>query len=146
MSTVTLHQDAAGHPLATMVARLVGENLKRDSSKIAALTRLDFTAVLVATDLDETVTLEFKGPAGLVVHSGHAGDETTGPTVCIHAETEAILDLARLTLIGRTGVPVLWNPTGAAVVRRFFSGTLTIRPLVRNIGRLLRLLTVISVM
>jgi hypothetical protein len=145
---VRLADDAFDDPLAAMISNLVSQNVARDETKSAALRSLQFIATLVATDLESAVSLEFTGEDGLVVHSGDIGNSNGNadvPTVTIRADSNGILDLARLSLLGGTGIPILWDQVGSSIVRRFIRKEIRIRPLIRHLGKLTALMKVISV-
>ena len=145
MDLVALDHRSKDHPLSVMIADLIRQNVEQNTTKSGALSALHLTALIVATDIESAVRLQFRGADGLLVHDGHHDFDESGPTVTIRAVSDTILELARLSLIGGSGVPVLWDATGFSVLKQFLAGELTIRPLLRHIGRLTRLLRVISV-
>lgn len=128
-----------------MIADLVRQNVERDQSKALRIASLEFVVTIVATDLDSSVTLEFRGADGLLVRAEPADGNSEATLVTIRADSDSVLDLARLSLIGRTGIPVLWNRIGASVLRRLIRGQIAIEPAGRHLGKLTRLLSVMSV-
>ena len=144
-SLVTLSDKDADNPLASIIADLVRQNLEHEPSKALTITSLEFLVTIVATDLDSSVTLEFRGAEGLLVRAGLAEDDFEGASAVIRADSNGILDLARLSLLGRTGLPIVWNRIGVSVLRRLIRGEIAIEPAGRHLGKLTRLLNVISV-
>ena len=142
---VTLADKAADNPLASMIADLVRQNVEHDQSKALSITSLEFLVTIVATDLDSSVTLEFHGADGLLVRAGPAEGNSQDASVTIRADSDSVLDLARLSLIGRTGIPIIWNRLGASVLRRLIRREIEIEPAGRHLGKLTRLLKVLSV-
>ena len=142
---ITLADGDADNPLASMIADLVRQNVERDQSNAPIITSLQFVVTIVATDLDSSVTLEFRGAEGLLVRAGYSSTGPNVASVTIRADSDSILDLARLSLIGSTGIPVLWNRIGASVLRRLVRGEIAIEPAGRHLGKLTRLLKVMSV-
>ena len=142
---VTLSDEDADNPLASMIADLVRQNAARESSKALSVTSLEFVVTIVATDLDSSVTLNFRGTEGLLVRSGPADPGSNGASVTIRADSQGILDLARLSLIGRSGIPIVWNRVGASILRRLIRRKIQIEPAGRHLGKLARLLSVMSV-
>jgi hypothetical protein len=145
---ITLAEGATDDPLAAMIFDLVAQNIADNQPKSAALTSLRLIATIVATDLESVVSLEFRGNDGLLVHSGYLA-RTTGnantPAVTIRADCNGILDLARLSLLRGTGIPILWDEVGSSVARRFIRRQIQVRPLIRHLGKLTGLMQVISV-
>jgi len=142
---ITLADGDVDNPLASMIADLIRQNVERDPSNAFSITSLEFMVTIVATDLDSSVTLEFRGAEGLLVRAGTFCAGSDVASVTIRADSDSILDLARLSLIGRTGIPVLWNSVGASVLRRLVRGEIAIEPAGRHLGKLIRLLRVMSV-
>ena len=79
------------------------------------------------------------------MRAGSTGTDPDVTSVTIRADSNSILDLARLSLIGRTGIPILWNKIGASVLRRVIRREIRIEPAGRHLSELTRLLTVMSV-
>ena len=142
---VTLSDKDADNPLASLIADLVRQNVERDPSKALTLTALEFLVTIVATDLDSSVTLEFRGAEGLLLRVGPAQADYEGASAVIRADSNGILDLARLSLLGRTGLPIIWNRIGALVLLHLIRGEIAIEPAGRHLGKLTRLLNVMSV-
>ena len=142
---ITLTNGDADNPLASMIADLVRQNVDRDESNALTITSLQFVVTIVATDLDSSVTLEFRGAEGLLVRAGTPSAGPNVASVTIRADSDSILDLARLSLIGRTGIPIIWNRIGASVLRRLIRGEIAIESAGRHLGKLTRLLKVMSV-
>ncbi|MBU8914070.1 MAG: hypothetical protein KOO61_08615 [Spirochaetales bacterium] len=144
-SLVTLADKDASNPLASLIADLVRQNVERDPSKALTITALEFLVTIVATDLDSSVTMEFRGAEGLTVRAEPTRGHFEGASAVIRADSNGILDLARMSLLGRTGLPVVWNRIGALVLRRLIRGEIAIEPAGRHLGKLARLLNVMSV-
>jgi len=142
---VTLSDKDADNSLVSLIADLVRQNVEHDPSKALTLTALEFLVTIVATDLDSSVTLEFRGTEGLLVRAGPAEGNFEGASAVIRADSNGILDLARLSLLVRTGLPIVWNRIGASVLRRLIRGEIAIERGGRHLGKLTRLLNVISV-
>ena len=67
------------------------------------------------------------------------------PHVTITADSESILDLARLSIHRLTGLPVLWDQMGRSFLQRICQKRVRIVPFGRHLGKLSRLLAVMSV-
>jgi hypothetical protein len=124
--------------LASMLADLVRLNLARDPRKRADFARLDAAVLIEARDAEVAVTLEFS-QGSLTVHAG----STPAPRVSISADSETILELARLKIV--LGLPMVFGGQGRALLRKLIDGTLRISPLRGNLGMLLRLTRLLSV-
>jgi hypothetical protein len=138
---VRLAESSRDNPLALLVADLIRQNLEANPEKVAVMEALHLVITIRAHDLDAEVTLVFAGPRGLDVHH----EAPVAPQVTIHADSESILDLARLSVHRGTGLPVLWDDLGRSIVQRLLRGTMRITPFGRHLGKLTRLLNVMSV-
>lgn len=138
---ITIAAGSEENSLAVLIAELIRQNVERHPARKAHLVRLVLAATICATDLETRVTLVFNGHRGLVLH----GESPVAPHVTIVADSESILDLARLSIHGPTGFPVLWDALGFSVVRRVLRKRVQIRPMGRHLGKLTRLLAILSV-
>ena len=142
---VRLAASAAEAPLASMIADLVRQNIAGNRRKTRSLLALHLHVTLVAIDIGSAATLLFAGAKGLIVTDGESVPRDGQPSVTIRADSATILDLARLSLLGRTGIPVLWDEVGTMIFLRLIRGEIRIIPAGRHLGRIMRMLQVMSV-
>lgn len=129
-------------PFALLIADLLEQNVSRAPRKLDLLLRLDLNVILSASDIETSATLQFRGPAGVTVYPGMVDGDGH---VAVTGTSDAILDLARLELIGNSGIPVLWKGTGPATLRRIVRQELRLRAGLRDLPRLATLLSLMSV-
>jgi hypothetical protein len=109
---IKLAPDARENGLATMLARLVRENLEAKPHKMADFGALRGRVAIVADDADVALTLHFEGDGRLTVHDGIAGI----PAVTIRGSAEAIMALSNLPLTTPLGLPIP-DPRDAEALR-----------------------------
>lgn len=135
---ITIDQDARDIGLANMLADLLMQNIEAHPERRRLFDGLGLRVAVAARDVDVAITLDFDR-GRLVVLSGVAPDAEAR----IEGTSDAILELPMLR-IGRLGLPVLWDKTGRAILRRTFRGELRLRGL-RALGRLTTLTRLLSV-
>jgi hypothetical protein len=127
---------AAPSGLASMLADLLDQNLRRDPAR-ARLLRPS-VAVLEAPDADVVVFLRV-GADGVRVGDGDVPDAH----VRIRADAERLLSLTTVPLRG--GLPDGLRPEGRTVLRDLLARRLVVRGLFRHPVRLARLTSLLSV-
>jgi hypothetical protein len=122
--------------LASMVADLIEQNLRRDPARRALL--LPSVAELDASDADVTVFLRIERDA-VRVGDGDVPDAH----LRIRSDSGRLLDLTTAPL--RWGLPDPLRPEGRAIVGDLLRGRIRIRGLLRHPLRLARLTKLLSV-
>jgi hypothetical protein len=121
------YADKEPSAFASMLGGLIEANVKASADK-----RRDF-GVLVArvgifvNDIDEGVTLDFKG-GKLTMHNGLKPRRT----ITIRTDAETVMSLSNLK-IGLLGLPVYYDEVGRGVAAKLLSGKLRIDGLLPNI-------------
>ena len=122
-----------------MLGGLIEANVRARAEKRADFENLVARVGIWVTDIDEGVTLDFKG-GKLVVHNGLAAKRT----ITIRAEAETVMSLSNLK-IGPLGLPVYFDETGRGVAGKLLRGKLKIDGLLPNILTLNAVTRVFSV-
>lgn len=133
------YADEEPSAFASMLGGLIQANVESRPEK-----RLDF-ATLVArvgiwvTDIDEGVTLDFKG-GRLTVHNGLKPRST----ITIRTDAETVMSLSNLK-IGPLGMPVYYDEVGRGVAGKLLRGKLKIEGLLPNVMTLNAVTRIFSV-
>ena len=133
------YADEEPSAFASMLGGLIQANVESRPEK-----RQDF-ATLVArvgiwvTDIDEGVTLDFKG-GRLTVHNGLKPRST----LTIRADAETVMSLSNLK-IGPLGMPVYYDEVGRGVAGKLLRGKLKIEGLLPNVMTLNAVTRIFSV-
>ncbi len=126
-------------PFARMLGGLIEANVTARPEKRRDFERLRARVGIEVTDIDEGVTLDFRG-GHLVVGNGLGSDRA----VTIRADADAVMELSNLR-IGFAGMPNYLDATGRRVVGRMLSGKLRIRGMLGNLTTLNQVTRVFSV-
>lgn len=133
------YADEEPSAFASMLGGLIQANVESRPEK-----RQDF-ATLVArvgiwvTDIDEGVTLDFKG-GRLTVHNGLKPRST----ITIRTDAETVMSLSNLK-IGPLGMPVYYDEVGRGVAGKLLRGKLKIEGLLPNVMTLNAVTRIFSV-
>ena len=121
------YADPEPSAFASMLGGLLDANVRSKAEKHADFDRLVARVGIWVTDIDEGVTLDFKG-GKLVVHNGLRPNRT----ITIRAEAETVMSLSNLK-IGPLGMPVYVDEVGRGVALKLLRGKLKIDGLVANL-------------
>jgi hypothetical protein len=121
------YADQEPSAFASMLGGLIEANVKSNPDKRGDFERLVARVGIWVTDIDEGVTLDFKG-GKLVVHNGLRPTRT----ITIRAEAETVMSLSNLK-IGPLGMPVYFDEVGRGVALKLLRGKLKIDGLVPNV-------------
>lgn len=124
--------------LANILFELLRQNIERMPEKINDLQRLNTTVSLLANDIDVSVLLRFQN--GQLIIDGNISEE---PEIKITTDSETILDLSRIRIVG--GLPYYFDETGRGIIKKLLSGRLKIRGLFAHPIKLTRLTRIMSV-
>ncbi len=133
------YADKEPSAFASMLGGLIDANVKAAESKREDFDRLVARVGIWVTDIDEGVTLDFKGGT-LVVHNGLRPTRT----ITIRADAETVMSLSNLK-IGPLGMPIYYDEVGRGVATRLLRGRLKIDGLLPNILTLNAVTRVFSV-
>ena len=124
---------------ASMLGGLIQANVKSRPEKSKDFAELAARVGIWVTDIDEGVTLEFKGGA-LTVHNGL----TPNRDITIRADAETVMSLSNLK-IGLLKLPVYYDEVGRGVAMKLLTGRLRIDGLVGNLATLNSVTRIFSV-
>jgi len=119
--------DAEPSAFASMLGGLIEANVRGNAAKLEDFERLVARVGIFVTDIDEGVTLDFKG-GKLVVHNGLKPTRT----ITIRAEAETVMNLSNLK-IGPLGMPIYFDEVGRGVALKLLRGKLKIDGLIPNV-------------
>jgi hypothetical protein len=119
--------DAEPSAFASMLGGLIEANVRGNAAKLEDFERLVARVGIFVTDIDEGVTLDFKG-GKLVVHNGLKPTRT----ITIRAEAETVMNLSNLR-IGPLGMPIYFDEVGRGVALKLLRGKLKIDGLIPNV-------------
>ena len=135
---IILDDGAKDVGLAEMLFNLLRQNLEQKPQKISSFEALDSNVVMVARDIDITITLAFKR-GELKIYDGIVGN----PDLKIIADHDAILELSLISIC--MGLPNYFDKTGRNVLKKLLIGDLKIEGLVRHPLQLTHLTKIFSV-
>jgi hypothetical protein len=133
------YADQEPSAFAGMLGGLIDANVKASEAKRSDFDSLVARVGIWVTDIDEGVTLDFKG-GSLVVHNGLRPTRT----ITIRAEADTVMSLSHLK-IGPLGLPVYYDSVGRGVASNLLRGKLKIEGLLPNILTLNAVTRVFSV-
>ena len=133
------YADKEPSAFASMLGGLIDANVKAAESKRQDFDRLVARVGIWVTDIDEGVTLDFKG-GKLVVHNGLRPTRT----ITIRADADTVMSLSNLK-IGPLGLPIYYDGVGRGVATQLLRGRLKIDGLLPNILTLNAVTRVFSV-
>ena len=133
------YADAEPSAFASMLGGLIEANVAASPAKRRDFDELKARVGIFVTDIDEGVTLDFRGGA-LVVHNGLQ----SGRDITIRAEADTVMSLSNLR-IGAFGMPVYYDSVGRGVAGKLLQGKLKIDGLIGNLATLNSVTRVFSV-
>jgi hypothetical protein len=135
---ITLDNGAKDVGLAEMLFNLLRQNLEQKSQKLSSFEALHSNVVIVARDIDITVTLAF-GNGELTIYNGIVGK----PDLKIIADHDAILDLSLINIF--LGLPNYFDKVGRSILKKLLLGKLRIKGLLNHPLQLTHLTKLFSV-
>jgi hypothetical protein len=133
------YADQEPSAFASMLGGLIEANVKSRPEKQGDFDNLVARVGIWVTDIDEGVTLDFKG-GKLVVHNGLRPTRT----LTIRADADTVMSLSSLK-IGPLGLPVYFDEVGRGVAGKLLRGRLKIDGLLPNVLTLNAVTRVFSV-
>jgi hypothetical protein len=138
---LVVYADKEPSAFASMLGGLIAANIESHPEKAQDFESLVARVGVWVTDIDEGVTLDFKGLDGkLTVHNGLKPRRT----ITIRADAETVMSLSNLK-IGPLGMPVYYDEVGRGVAAKLLRGKLKIDGLVPNILTVNAVTRIISV-
>jgi hypothetical protein len=129
--------DSDGDGLADMLRELLAQNLVRDPDR-RRLLRRPLRAVIEVPDAGVRASVHADGLGGVAVTAG----DDPGAVVRVRAGGMDVLELASVPLWG--GLPDVRTRGGRAAVRAIASGRIRVRGLLRHLGDVRRLTSLLS--
>jgi hypothetical protein len=121
------YADQQPSAFASMLGGLIEANVESRPEKQPDFESLIARVGIWVTDIDEGVTLDFKG-GKLTVHNGLKSRRT----ITIRTDAETVMNLSNLK-IGLLGMPVYYDQVGRGVAGKLLRGKLKIDGLLPNI-------------
>jgi len=121
------YADEEPSAFASMLGGLIEANVKSRPEKTRDFESLVARVGIWVTDIDEGVTLDFKGGT-LVMHNGLKPRRT----ITIRTDADTVMSLSNLK-IGVLGLPVYYDQVGRGVATKLLRGKLKIDGLLPNI-------------
>ena len=134
-----LYADDEPSAFASMLGGLIEANVRSNPAKQRDFDSLKARVGIWVTDIDEGVTLEFKG-GKLVVHNGLKPRRT----LTIRTDADTVMNLSNLK-IGLLGLPVYYDGVGRGVALKLLTGKLKIDGLLPNVMTLNTVTRIFSV-
>jgi hypothetical protein len=138
-TTLVDYSDSEPSAFASMLGGLIQANVESRREKQPDFDSLVARVGIWVTDIDEGVTLDFKG-GKLTVHNGLKPRST----ITIRADAETVMSLSNLK-IGPLGLPVYYDEVGRGVAGKLLRGKLKIEGLVPNLMTLNSVTRIFSV-
>lgn len=133
------YQDKEPSAFASMLGGLIDANVQSRPEKQKDFEALVARVGIWVTDIDEGVTLDFKG-GKLIVHNGLKPRRT----ITIRTDADTVMNLSNLK-IGMFGMPIYYNEVGRGVAAKLLQGKLKIDGLIPNVMTLNAVTRVFSV-
>lgn len=121
------YADQEPSAFSSMLGGLIEANVKNREEKQGDFENLVARVGIFVTDIDESVTLDFKG-GKLVVHNGLKPRRT----ITIRADADTVMALSNLR-IGPFGLPIYVDEVGRGVALKLLRGSLKIDGLLPNL-------------
>ena len=134
-----VYADDEPSAFASMLGGLIEANVRSRPEKEGDFDSLVARVGIWVTDIDEGVTLDFKG-GRLVVHNGLKPRRL----LTIRADAETVMSLSNLK-IGLLGLPVYYDEVGRGVAMKLLRGKLKIDGLLPNVMALNSVTRIFSV-
>jgi hypothetical protein len=122
-----------------MLGGLIQANVESRPEKQQDFATLVARVGIWVTDIDEGVTLDFKG-GRLTVHNGLVPNRT----LTIRTDAETVMSLSNLK-IGLFGLPIYYDEVGRGVAAKLLSGKLKIDGMLTNVMTLNAVTRIFSV-
>jgi len=122
-----VYADDEPSAFASMLGGLIEANVRSHPEKELDFESLKARVGIWVTDIDEGVTLEFKGGM-LIVHNGLKPKRT----LTIRTDADTVMSLSNLK-IGLLGLPVYYDDVGRGVALKLLTGKLKIDGLLPNV-------------
>ncbi len=135
---IILDDGAKDVGLAEMLFNLLRQNLEQNPQKLSSFEALHSNVVIVARDIDITVTLAFRG-GELMIYGGVVGKAD----LKIIADHDAILALSLINIF--MGLPNYLDKTGRDILKKLLGGNLKIEGLLKHPLQLTHLTKIFSV-
>ena len=133
------YADREPSAFASMLGGLIEANVHGHPQKAQDFKSLAARVGIWVTDIDEGVTLDFKGGT-LTVHNGLE----SGRDITIRTDADSVMSLSNLK-IGLFGLPVYYDEVGRGVAWKLLQGKLRIDGLLGNIATLNTVTRIFSV-
>ena len=133
------YADKEPSAFASMLGGLIEANVKSRPEKESDFARLIAKVGIWVTDIDEGVTLDFKG-GRMTVHNGLESQRT----ITIRADAQTVMSLSNLK-IGLFGLPVYYDEVGRGVAGKLLRGKLKIDGMLPNVVTLNAVTRIFSV-
>jgi hypothetical protein len=133
------YADEEPSAFASMLGGLIQANVESRPEKQQDFATLVARVGIWVTDIDEGVTLDFKG-GRLTVHNGLKPRST----ITIRTDAETVMSLSNLK-IGPLGMPVYYDEVGRGVAGKLLRGKLKIEGLLPNVMTLNAVTRIFSV-
>ena len=134
------YADEEPSAFASMLGGLIEANVEGRIEKRKDFSTLVARVGIWVNDIDEGVTLDFKGRGGLTVHNGLAPNRT----LTIRTDAETVMSLSNLK-IGPFGLPIYYDEVGRGVAAKLLNGKLKIDGLLANVMTLNAVTRIFSV-
>jgi hypothetical protein len=138
-SALVDYADKEPSAFASMLGGLIEANVKSRPEKESDFARLIAKVGIWVTDIDEGVTLDFKG-GRMTVHNGLESQRT----ITIRADAQTVMSLSNLK-IGLFGLPVYYDEVGRGVAGKLLRGKLKIDGMLPNVVTLNAVTRIFSV-
>ena len=135
---IALDDGAKDMGLAQMLYNLLRQNLEQNPQKLSSFEALHSNVVIVARDIDITVTLAFR-KGELTIYNDIVGKAD----LTIIADHDAILDLSLINIF--LGLLNYFDKVGRGILRRLLLGNLKIKGLLKHPVQLTHLTKLFSV-
>ncbi len=135
---ILLDNGARDVGLAEMMFNLIRQNLEQKPQRLSSFRALHSDIVIIARDIDITITLAFKG-GELTIYNGIIGKAD----LKIIADHDAILELSLINIC--MGLPNYFDKTGRNILKKLLLGNLKIEGMLKNPFQLIHLTKIFSV-
>ena len=135
---IVLDEGAKEVGLAEIMFNLIRQNLEQKPQRLSSFKALNSNVVIVARDIDITVTLAFK-KVDLTIYNGIVGK----PDLKIIADHDAILDLSLIKI--SIGLPNYFDRRGRDILRKLIFGNVKIEGMLKHPLQLIHLTKIFSV-
>jgi hypothetical protein len=135
---ILLDNGARDVGLAEMMFNLIRQNLEQKPQRLSSFRALHSDVVIIARDIDITITLAFKG-GELTIYNGIIGKAD----LKIIADHDAILELSLINIC--MGLPNYFDKTGRNILKKLLLGNLKIEGMLKNPFQLIHLTKIFSV-